>query len=164
MYFFLSRKHQLLQAYNTSLNFLYYDKIISEDARLLEQNTVFQEINKIHKIYENQFYFSFSASFKGITYKKNSFVLYGKDSFGYYSLCEIEYLIIDLEFKNLYFFGTKICTCYNSINGLFEKLSIEDNSKIFISYKDLTSPETVLMQEIDGSPLFYFKSSPFEEL
>lgn len=115
------------------MNSLYYDKIISEDARLLEQNTVFQEINKIHKIHENQFYFSSSASFRDITYKKNSFVLYGKDSFGYYSLCEIEYVFIDLEFKNLYFFGTKVSTCYNSSDDLFKELSIENNTKIFVS-------------------------------
>ncbi|KYN50145.1 hypothetical protein ALC62_00173, partial [Cyphomyrmex costatus] len=102
--FSLSRKHQLLQAYNSSLNSLYYNKIISEDARLLEQNIVFQEINKVHKIHENQYYFSFSASFKGIIYKKKSFVSYGVDTFGYYNLCQIEYLVIDVEFENLYFF------------------------------------------------------------
>jgi len=63
----------------------------------------------------------------------------------------------------LYFFDIKINIYYNSTNGLFEKLSIGDDAKIFISYKDLISPETALMQDIDDSPLFYFKSAPFEE-
>jgi len=104
----------------------------------------------------------FFFSFKGIIYKKNSFVSYGIGTLGYYNLYQIEYLVIDVEFENLYFFDIKINIYYNSTNGLFEKLSIGDDAKIFISYKDLISPETVLMQDIDDSPLFYFKS-PFEE-
>ncbi|KYM77398.1 hypothetical protein ALC53_12189 [Atta colombica] len=59
---------------NFSSNSLYYNKIISEDAILLEQNFFF-------------------FSFKGIIYKKHSFVSYDIGTLGYYNLCQIEYMM-----------------------------------------------------------------------
>lgn len=109
-------------------------------------------------------YISSALTFRGIQYAKGMHLCFEKNEFGLYKICNINFMLINHNFTDIYFLGTVFSVFYNLTNGLLEKTSEENEPQyVCFSYDDLINIEPLFHCIFHGDVhIFHFKSAPFE--
>lgn len=105
--------------------------------------------------------------FRGITYKTNMFICVDKDSYDYFIICKIKYILINDCHTNIYFLGATTRITYNSDFGVYEQFEIKDVDhnveKIFLfPYTCLLAPHPILQTNLCSIPVYVFKYAPLD--
>lgn len=164
----LAEKHQFLQAFNlNNNNMLYSNKIASVDIEKFVMSNFPEYWQTLIGLFLPRIgYISQNVSFKGITYKSGIFLCSQKDQFSHYILCQIHYILIEINLEKIYFIGKKFKAFYNCQSGLLsEIIYLRENtttSNIFIPYDELSCVEPLLTYNFYNEKVFCFKSAPLE--
>lgn len=164
----LSEKHQLLQTLLASQGTSFSNKIISDNAiEYFEQNyskTVNRTLNHCCNFNKPTF-ISNNAIVRGIRYKQKTFVSCYKTDYGTTILCEIQYIIIDNNYTDQFFFGKKCEILLNADTGIYEKIMQNENGDIIcININDINNHEPMLHYKKKNYYYFRFKQASFEYL
>lgn len=162
----ISRLSQLSSAVTDSYTDQKIDSVISKNYEILDALKHASELlaMKISKVNVDDFrYITKEVNFRGILYKEKMAVCYLVDEDGFYNLCIIKNMILNLKLDEVIFIGSTCKIRYNEITGLYQKHSHSDQLSI-VPYASILSPETVLQWKWQMKNYYIFKSVPYETL
>lgn len=93
----------------------------------------------------------------------------GRNNFGAFLLCQIQYILINRNFDNLFFVGHIFTIIYNNIiiiifdddtRLFYEQYS--NNELVLVSFQQLLFPEVVLKNVCNGHCAYALESAPLE--
>lgn len=166
--FSLSHRHQLLQSLNMSQQKLFEDKVIyNEHVDKYDKQIFSDTIATIieQNVDTSHCFVSYEVTYRGVKYEKDMCVCYDRDLFGAYVICQVKHIIINTTTNKIFFIGVRKCIVCNT-DGLY--YNVDDNDPheyVFVNFKDLLSPETLLYRKhIHFGYQYYFRSIPFENI
>ena len=91
-------------------------------------------------------YISKKVHFRGIDYWQRMCVCIGKNEFGNFNLCKVEYIIINESYTNIAFVGERKEITFNSLVGVYEDSINECENKQMLfcfPFSSLLSPDPI---------------------
>lgn len=162
----LANKHQMLQSLQFSQGNQFEEKASVANAELFIADQFPKNLSatiKQNKIFGDSVkYISTSVTFRGICYSENMFICTGKKDDAFYTICKINYIILDKSFEDLCFFGFESFIYYNSESGLYLLKPGEQNKLSCFYFNQLLTVEPLVHAVTDNTDLFYFNSVPLE--
>lgn len=162
----LANKHQLLENLHNLSESLYNDAVIVSDAQVCNNDDFSEEIKKCISLcpFENPKFIAKLITFRGTIYSSGMMVCFNELDYETFEMCEIQYILINQNFTEIYFVGQGKIITYSRDKGLYFQIQRNDTVFVGISYDQLLTHETVLQCSMNDEVSYYFKSSPLRTL
>lgn len=165
--FLFATRHQLLQSIICSSKNAFNSNVYSDSQRYFDLDSFSKNfidfLRSNIKCLQNITYVADDIEYRGIHYKKDVLICFGKDAFGYFEVCKIDFVLLSNKFDHIKFVGYKILLFYNEITGLFEEFTKNTETEICcVDFETIICNEPLLSFTTNNITLYYFKSAPFE--
>lgn len=165
----LAAKHELMQC---SIEDQYSSAIIIDenDMKTPAQHCNAAANSAISKYFYNKEntvkYLTSKVTYHGIVYNKGMTICTGKNEYGNFIVINIEFILIEQNYSDIYFIGKSQEIIYCCELGVYEfanyKESVSDQNYSVFSITDLLSPDPLLRSSIKSVPILIAKYALYD--